>query len=165
MFSACESSSVRRRLSWIQNELLYPPIVHIRDEYNVFGGTSESMRPVELLRSTAGFAQHSQNFPIQRQLVETARLLIDREEILSRAIRRNTQRPGSRRVWRIGIRIAQCRMTLLVIGYIQPNELFEVAIRTENLNTSVASIGHVHVSLLVDLHVVRVPELTGLRAV
>src|SRR5262245_38442441 len=55
----CESSSVRRRLSWIQNELLYPPIVHIRDEHNVFGGTSESMRPVELLRSTAGFAQHS----------------------------------------------------------------------------------------------------------
>src|SRR5262245_63223306 len=72
---------------------------------------------------------------------------------------------GSRRVRRIGIRIAQCRLALLVIGYIQPDELFKVAIRIENLNTSVASIGHVHVSLLVDLHVMRVPELTGPRAV
>jgi len=40
------------RLFRIQNELLHPPIVHIGDEYNVLGWTSEAMRPIELSGST-----------------------------------------------------------------------------------------------------------------
>src|SRR6266487_1314975 len=86
------------------------------------------------------------------QLLETARLLINREEILSRAVRRHTKRPGSRPIRRIGIRITQRGMPLFIVSHVQPDKLLEISIRIENLNTSVAAISDVHISLFVYLH-------------
>src|SRR5207237_1773001 len=153
------------RLSRIQNEFLHPPIVHIGDEYNVLGWTGEAMRPIELFGSTTRFAEHSQNLSIQCEFIETAGLLINREQILSRSTRRNTERPGSRPIGGIGICITKCGMPLFIIGDVQPDKLLEIAIRIENLNTSVAPISDVHISLFVDLHVMRISELTGSGAV
>jgi len=123
------------------------------------------MRPIELSGTTTGFAEHSQNLSIQCQFVETAGLLIDREKILSRPIGRNAERPGSCAVRRVGIRIAERRVPLFIVGDVQPDELLEVAIRIEDLNTSVAAIRDVHISLPVDLHVMWISELAGTGAV
>src|SRR6266850_5903653 len=153
------------RLFRIQNELLHPPIVHIGDEYNVLGWTSEAMRPIKLSGPTTRFAEHSQNLSIQCEFIETARLLIDREQILGRSIRRNAERPGSRSIRGIGIRITECGMPLFIVGRVQPDELLEIPIRIENLDTSVAAISDIYISLFVDLHVMGISELTGSGAV
>ena len=52
-------------------------------------------------------------------------------------------------------------MARFVIGYVQENELLEVAIGVEDLNAPVASIGHVDVFGAVSPDVVRVTEVAG----
>src|SRR5229473_1196622 len=117
------------------------------------------MWPIELLWTAAGFAEHAEDLSIQGQLVEPAGLLIDGEEILRRAIGRDAKRPGSTRIRRVWIGVAQCRMPFFVVRHIEPDELLEVAIGIEHLDASISPIGDVHVSLSVDLHVMRIPKL------
>ena len=50
-------------------------------------------------------------------------------------------------------------MPFLVIGDVEPDELLEAAIRIENLNASIAAVGHVDVPLAIDLHVVWISKL------
>src|SRR2546426_730505 len=150
-------------LSGIENELLHSPIIHVGDEYDVLGWARQPMRPIELFRAAAGLAEHAENLAVERELVQTARLIVDGEQILSRPVSSDTERPRWRSIRRVRIRITECRMPFLVIGDIEPDELLKVPVGIENLNPPIATVGHVDVPLPVDLHVVRISKLARAR--
>ena len=154
-----ETDLPANRLSGIENQFLYPPVVHVRDENDVFGWARQPMRPIELFRAAAGLAEHAENLAVEGELVQSTGLIVDGEQILSWAISRDTERPRWRSIRRVRIRIAQRRMPFLVIGDVEPDELLEAAIRIENLNASIAAVGHVDVALAIDLHVVWISKL------
>src|SRR3989442_5492200 len=140
-------------------QLLPPPVVHVRDENDVFGWARQPMQPIELFRAAAGLAEHAENLAVEGELVQSAGLIVDGEQILSWAISRDTERPRWRSIRRVRIRIAERRMPFLVIGDVEPDELLEVPVGIENLNPPIAAVGHVDVPLPVDLHVVRISKL------
>jgi len=71
-------SSIARALHFLrmQHDLLHPPIVHVGDKEGVLRRARQAVNPVELPHVVSRFAERSDDFPLQRQLVNPARLRI-----------------------------------------------------------------------------------------
>ena len=67
---------VRRQSVLVQEELLYTPVVHVRDDERILIATGDPVNPVELARGATRLTQPPQDLAIQRHLVDSPRVLI-----------------------------------------------------------------------------------------
>src|SRR6185503_21110675 len=63
---------LRASLAWFQRELLDAPVQDLGDVQLILRGAGHFVDPAELLGLAAGFAEPSEHFPVQRQLVNAA---------------------------------------------------------------------------------------------
>src|SRR3569833_3327353 len=141
--------------------LLHAPVVHVSHKYRVLGRASQSMRPVELAHTMARLPEHAENLAVQRHLVEPTRLGVDDEYILGRS-RRDAQGPrGSLVRHCVGVRgrIPQHGVPGFFVWRIQMHEAYEDAIPIIAMNSPVAAVRGIHVSLPVGLLVVGIVDV------
>ena len=71
----------------MERQLLHAPVIHVGYEQRVLARARDRVNPVELPRFVSGLAQRAENFPIERELVNSPRLLIGGVEVLGRGVR------------------------------------------------------------------------------
>ena len=70
---ANDISCSRKLMSWFENEFLDAPVQDFCNVKFVFGGAGDFVDPAELSELLAGFAEHAENFSVEREFVDAAR--------------------------------------------------------------------------------------------
>ena len=121
------------------------------------------MDPVELSHFVTGLAKIAKHLAIQTHLVNPARIIVRRIQILGRRVR-YADRPRLSLVRQAGRRVAQCRMPLLVIRCHHRDTALVSTFRIKNLNAPVIAIRYINIVLPVNSDVMRKAELARLSA-
>src|SRR5258705_8095990 len=148
----------------MQREFLDSPVQKLRDVNLVLRRTGDLMNPSELLGLLSRLAHHSENLALQRELIQSARICVGREQHLVQA-GSYADRPGCAVLRRSRVtrrHVALRRARRRIEGHIDRHPANECAVRIEYLNAPVAAIRDVDVPLCVGSDAVRRVEFAGL---
>src|SRR5437868_7639124 len=136
---------------WVQHKFLHAPVQQFCDEEHILGWAGDLVNPAKLLQLFSGFAQNPEYPPVQTQFVDSPGKRICRIEYLFGSGRDAYCPRGARGLRARGVRggfLANRRdRTCIIKRHVDRDLAKEFAIAVEYLDSSVATVGDVDVSL------------------
>jgi hypothetical protein len=151
-------------VSGLEREFLNAPVENFGDVEFVFAGAGDGVDPAELAGLLAGFAEHTEKFPVERKFVDAAGEGVGSVENLIRAGRdaEGPRRAGGHGAGGGGGFVADGGAGIGGSGDVDGDLAEKFSFAIENLDAAIAAVGDVDIILCVDGNAVRGVELAGL---